>query len=82
MKVKQFDTKVLDEILEKMMETVGDSKSEIFEIGERCREDFQQLTEELKELKQSVIETIEEGDKLDREARFARNRLSISKQAL
>ena len=77
MKVKQFDTKVLDEILGKMMETVGDSKSEIFEIGERCREDFQQLAEELKELKQSVIETIEEGDKLDREARFARNRLSI-----
>ena len=76
MKVKQFDTKVLDEILEKMMDTVGNSKKEIFEIGERCRGDFQLLTDELKELKQSVIETIEEGDKLDQKARFARNRLS------
>ena len=76
MKVKQFDTKVLDEILEKMMDTVGNSKNEIFEIGERCRKDFQFLTDELKELKQSVIETIEEGDTLDQKARFARNRLS------
>ena len=76
MKVKQFDTKMLDEILEKMMDTVGNSKQEIFEIGERCRGDFQLLTDELKELKQSVIETIEEGDQLEQKARFARNRLS------
>ena len=76
MKVKHFDTKVLDEILEKMMDTVGNSKNEIFEIGEQCRTDFQFITDELKELKQSVIETIEEGDMLDQKARFARNRLS------
>jgi two-component system, NarL family, sensor histidine kinase DegS len=76
MKVKHFDTKVLDEILEKMMDTVGNSKNEIFEIGESCREDFRLLTDELKELKQSVIETIEEGDRLEQKARFARNRLS------
>ena len=46
MKVKHFDTKV-EEILE-MMDTVGNSKNEIFEIGEQCCTDFQFLTDELK----------------------------------
>ncbi|MCQ6277121.1 sensor histidine kinase [Bacillus sp. V3B] len=76
MNIKKFDTKALDKILEKMMETVGSSKSEILQIGETCRQDFELLTDELKEIKQAVRDTISEGDQLDKESRFSRRRLS------
>ena len=76
MSIKKFDTKALDEILEKMVDTVGNSKSEIIQIEENCRQDFELLTDELKEVKKAVLETIAEGDELDKLARFSRKRLS------
>jgi len=76
MVIRKFDTKTLDLILEKMVETVDSSKDEIFRIGEQCRQDYEQLTAELKEIKALVLQKIEEGDKLEIQARFARKRLS------
>ncbi|MGG5255332.1 sensor histidine kinase [Neobacillus sp. SM06] len=76
MKIKKFDTKTLDAILEKMIDTVGDSKNEIFRIGEQCRNDFETLSDELKSVKRMVVQIIDEGDQLERQARLARNRLS------
>lgn len=76
MAVKKFDTKALDLILEKMIETVGDSKDEIFRIGEQCRTDFESITDELTEIKRNVAQIINEGDKLDIQVRAARKRLS------
>ena len=38
-KKKKLDTKTLDLILEKMIDTVDISKNEIFRIGEQCRKD-------------------------------------------
>lgn len=81
MKIKDFDTKALDEIIEKMMDTVGNSKKEIIEIGEKCRKDVVLLTDELKEIKHEVLDTIQEGDSLEQQARFSRKRLSeVSQQ--
>lgn len=68
--------KTLDRILDKMVETVGHSKDEIFRIGEQCRTDVESLTKELKELKQEVIKVIEEGNILEIKVRFARKRLA------
>jgi two-component system, NarL family, sensor histidine kinase DegS len=76
MKMKKFDTKTLDEILEKMVETVGDSKDEIFRISEQCRQDFETATEELNSVKQLVHKVIDEGDLLEGQAKHARKRLS------
>lgn len=76
MTLKNFDTKALDHILEKMIETVGNSKDEVFRIGENCRQDFEAISEELKEVKLQVARTISQGDQLDTQARFARKRLS------
>jgi two-component system, NarL family, sensor histidine kinase DegS len=76
MAIKKFDTKALDLILEKMIETVGDSKDEIFRIGEQCRTDYESITNELKEIKRKVAQIINEGDKLDAQVRRARLRLS------
>jgi len=75
-KIKKFDTKALDFILQKMIDTVGTSKDEIFRIGEQCRQDHLALTDELKIIKEQVKQCIEDGDKLDVKARFARKRLS------
>ncbi|WP_409295745.1 sensor histidine kinase [Peribacillus sp. SCS-26] len=76
MPLKKVDTKVLDSILETMVDTVGHSKNEIFHIGEQCRHDFESLSAELKEIKKTVLKVIDEGDKLEINARFARKRLS------
>ncbi|MEW8970531.1 MAG: sensor histidine kinase [Mesobacillus sp.] len=76
MAIKQFDSKTLDIILEKMIETVGNSKDEIFRIGEECRNDFESITHELQEIKRKVAQIITKGDKLEIQVRSARKRLS------
>ncbi|WP_071460832.1 sensor histidine kinase [Bacillus massilinigeriensis] len=76
MAIKKLDKKLLDVILEKMIDTVGNSKDEIFQIGEQCRHEYASLVDELKEVKLQVAQVIDEGDKLETSARFARNRLS------
>ncbi|WP_163099315.1 sensor histidine kinase [Peribacillus alkalitolerans] len=76
MSIKKLDSKELDVILEKMVETVDSSKGEIFQIGEQSRKDFESLSEELKTIKQLVVQVIDEGDKLELNARLARKRLS------
>ncbi|MCY7767368.1 two-component sensor histidine kinase DegS, partial [Bacillus inaquosorum] len=52
------------------------SKDEVFQIGEQSRQQYEQLVEELKQIKQQVYEVIELGDKLEVQTRHARNRLS------
>lgn len=76
MSIKNFDIKALDKILEDMIQTVGESKQSIFEIEEQCRRDFESLAKELEEVKARVSIVIDENDKLDAKARFARKRLS------
>lgn len=76
MTLKKFDMKTLDQILTKMVETVGDSKNEIFRIGEQCRRDVESLSQELKQLKDLVATAIETGDKLEIKVRFSRRRLA------
>lgn len=75
-KTKKIDSKMLDQILEKMVDTVEVSKNEIFRIGEDSRQQFESLAEELKEVKHQVIQTINEGDKLEAQSKFARKRLA------
>jgi two-component system, NarL family, sensor histidine kinase DegS len=74
--LKKINTKLLDVILEKMVDTVDQSKDEIFHIGEQCRNDFEELTKELAEVKEMVVKVIDEGDELTRKSRQARIRLS------
>src|SRR5574342_489409 len=76
MEIKMFDTKALDHILEKMIETVGNSKDEIFRIAEECRSDYESITNELRDIKWKVAQIISEGDHLDSQVRTARKRLS------
>ncbi|WP_062514290.1 sensor histidine kinase [Halobacillus sp. KGW1] len=71
----------LDYIINEMVETVTNSKDEIFQIGEESRSEFETLNKELAETKDQVLTLIEEGDILDRKVRFSRIRLSeVSKE--
>jgi two-component system, NarL family, sensor histidine kinase DegS len=76
MSINQLDINSLDMILETMVKTVGDSKSEIFEIEEQCRRDFEESSKELEEIRVRVSTVIDESDSLDTKARYARKRLS------
>jgi two-component system, NarL family, sensor histidine kinase DegS len=73
---KKFDSRLLDQILNKMIDTVGTSKDEIFQISEKCRGEFESITEDLKEVNQMVIKVMDEGDQLDSQLQVARRRLS------
>ncbi|MDF9758873.1 two-component system sensor histidine kinase DegS [Peribacillus simplex] len=76
MSIKKVDAKALDKILETMVSTVSESKDEVFDIGEQCRNDFESLTKELDDVKIRVAIVITDSDALDSKARFARKRLS------
>jgi two-component system sensor histidine kinase DegS len=76
MSKNKLTSKVLDEILDKVIFTVDDSKSEIYRIAEDARKEHEQLQQELELLKVQVIETIAEGDRIETHSRLARQRLS------
>jgi two-component system, NarL family, sensor histidine kinase DegS len=76
MSVKHFDTKSLDEVLEKMIQTVDESKTEIYKIGEQSRKDYDLIIKEIEKTKQMITELIDEEDKLEKQVRSARKRLS------
>ncbi|GAA0319005.1 two-component sensor histidine kinase DegS [Bacillus carboniphilus] len=73
---RKWDVRLLDQILERLVKTVDNSKGEIFQISEHCRIDYESALQELKDIKLQVIQTIEAGDKLEGKVRYARKRLS------
>ncbi|WP_091580870.1 sensor histidine kinase [Alteribacillus bidgolensis] len=66
----------LDEIIDKMLNTVDYSKEQIFEISENSREEYESLKQELKDIREKVAAVIDKSEKTDMHARFARNRLA------
>ena len=75
MNSKKIDSAVIDDILNKMIETVQSSKDQIFEIGEKSRTEYEKIVEELEEVKEQVSEVIEQTDKLTIQSKIARQRL-------
>jgi two-component system, NarL family, sensor histidine kinase DegS len=71
-----IDPQLLDGILNKTIDTVTESQSQIFEISEHSRQEFQQLHRELELVKQQVIEVIHKADKTEESAKLARTRLA------
>ncbi|RSL35134.1 histidine kinase [Salibacterium salarium] len=66
----------LDEIIDKMLSTVGDSKEQIFDISERSRREYESLQQELEDIREKVATIIDKSENRDMQARFARNRLA------
>lgn len=76
MKLKQVNTKSIDEIREEMIDRVTSSKSDIFRIGEQCRQDYESMTTELRNIKEMMVNLIEEGNQLEDQVHQARLMLS------
>lgn len=76
LKIKNVDVKSIDEIRKEMLETVTCSKVDIFRIGEKCREDYEKLMDELENVKQMANKVMAEGDSLAIQVQEARARLS------
>ncbi|CAM3208700.1 sensor histidine kinase [Sporolactobacillus spathodeae] len=71
-----LDVKHLDKIIKKMIANVNDTKTQIFEIGEQSRKEYDTLIGELKQVKQELSEVIDRSDQLEIEARKSRGRLA------
>lgn len=74
--IKKFDTQSIDSILNKMVETVGSSREEIFQIEEQCRREFRALSDELKDMQVTIMNIIKREEELEVKSRLARKRLS------
>ncbi|SIS42936.1 sensor histidine kinase [Salimicrobium flavidum] len=68
--------KSLDAIIQEMVDHVSNSKDEVFTISEKSRKEYENLKEELEDLKIQIDAYIEQGDDLDKKSRVARQRLS------
>ncbi|MFD2705639.1 sensor histidine kinase [Salibacterium lacus] len=66
----------LDEIIDQMLSTVGDSKEQIFEISEKSRKEYESLQKELNDVRDNVASVIDKTERTEMQARFARNRLA------
>ncbi|WP_163578987.1 sensor histidine kinase [Gracilibacillus saliphilus] len=68
--------RTLDYIIDEMIDTVKNSKDEIFEIAEDSRKEYQTLEQELAVLKEDVALVIDEGDALEKKVKLARKKLA------
>ncbi|WP_066192247.1 MULTISPECIES: sensor histidine kinase [Gracilibacillus] len=66
----------LDYIIDEMVNTVENSKDEVFGIAEESRKEYELLTEELASLKHSVLEKIRENEQLDKQSALSRQHLA------
>jgi Signal transduction histidine kinase len=71
-----INEKHLDKIVHSMIENVSDSKTQIFEIGEGSRKEYETLTRELQQMKQRLADTIRRSDQLEIDARRSRSHLA------
>lgn len=76
MKDKRIDLKALDGIFENMVQTMNQSKDDIYTISEQSREYYEQLKVELDEIKHDLAILIMKTDLLDVKNRESRQRLA------
>ncbi|SOC34938.1 sensor histidine kinase [Ureibacillus acetophenoni] len=72
---EKIDIASLDVIFNRMIDTITNSKNDIFIISEQSRRSFEQMKIELEFIKQKIIVTINESDILEQKLRLAKNRL-------
>ncbi|MFB1049922.1 sensor histidine kinase [Paraliobacillus sp. JSM ZJ581] len=68
--------KDLDRIINEMIETVENSKDDIYSISEESREEYRLLTEQLSLLKEAVNQNIDASEHLEIRVKFSRQRLA------
>lgn len=73
---KSVDSKSLDYIFDQMIQTMDQSKRDIFIISEQSRSTYEQMKKELEEIRSKISVVISEGDALEQRTKFARSRLA------
>ncbi|ACB85891.1 sensor histidine kinase [Natranaerobius thermophilus] len=73
---EKVDVKVVDDILEKTIDNIQNGKVQIFEIAESARTEYDQMQQELKEIKNKVREVIQEVDNLEKKCHQAKVHLA------
>lgn len=73
----RIDVAKLDKIIKKTIETINNSKNEIYEIAESARRECKRLEEELKQLKEQVKEIIDTVEILELELKESKRKLML-----
>jgi two-component system sensor histidine kinase DegS len=71
-----FRVNEIDQVIQNAISVMEDSKVQVFEICESARKELQSLGQELEAVLQETSETIEKVDRLERDYRLARIRLT------
>lgn len=73
---KKFDVKALDSIFDVVLEKMGSSKQDIFVISEQSRQSYEDMKNELEDVRTNIARVIKTGDLLEEKTRAARRRLA------
>ena len=73
----RIDIASLDVIFNRMLETITNSKDDIFIISEQSRRSFEDMQHELEVVRQEIKITIDESDNLEKLLQLSRHRLVI-----
>lgn len=73
----KLDVETLDVIFNRMLETIVNSKDDIFVISEQSRRSFEEMQQELLTIREQIKIVIDEGDCLDLKVKQAKQRLVI-----
>ncbi|UMZ75044.1 sensor histidine kinase [Natranaerofaba carboxydovora] len=72
-----FDPNKIDEILTKTLKSIDEGRDNIFDIAETARKEYDNVKNELEEIKEKTSEVIDEVDKLETESKKARQKLAM-----
>lgn len=72
---EHFDIRSLDVIFNRMIDTITNSKNDIFIISEQSRRSFDEMKNELEFIKSQLSVIINESDILEQKTKLAKNRL-------
>ncbi|MDQ0166353.1 hypothetical protein [Bacillus horti] len=67
---------IIDGVIEKTLDSMEQCKNQIFEIAEQSRREMQDLLYEIETIKRDVLQVIKTSDRLDKQMRIARLKLS------
>ena len=77
---EKLNIEAIDVIFNRMLETIMNSKDDIFVISEQSRRSFEDMQKELQTIRGQIKIVIHEGDYLDLKVKQAKQRLvSVSK---
>ncbi|KOY82349.1 sensor histidine kinase [Lysinibacillus sp. FSL H8-0500] len=76
-----FDLKSLDDIFDRMLDTIMSSKDDIFIISEQSRRSFEDMQNELEIVRKQISIVIDEGDALEKSTQLAKQRLVLVSKA-